>query len=708
MLACITLNRGTYFLVVEAGYPQGEGYYQLHISACSDPCQDNLFAEGTSEIQENLYRYVQTVDANSPDSLYHGPWPSRNPCQENGGWYGFDYLSWYDNDFGWRHTWPGYNSSSIQSVDSAFVYICSWDVDNFCDMSPNRVTPVSCEKDIVFIDEQMPNRYVEELAGSNQALSITKIPFYLSDITEDGNLFVGLDIDYFSHWCNWAVNVHRSQLVVYYRENRPPFVPVGIYPACVTGDSDLCVTVTGPDPADPDGDPVNHVYHWYLYDAELSDWVFQSLYTDRCVPASETTVGQTWKVEVVAIDNHSARSDPWTVTFNVVFDCGSNPVIGWDYGDHNPQCYPTEVWGNGGPANAISELNIAWLGETVTADVFPNSVNLDEGDDGVVFVDSLNWMPCDSEEVDVTITTGPGFNPEIHSLYLYGWKDGDYPANCSFSDRHCDGTAYECIIRGAQITDMAASQSRTIRFRFKDPGVLLGQGRYDGIFRFRLLSEYMACDAAIASVDRILGETEDYIKTDLQLPVQLLSFEAVQENESVLLRWSTASESNNDYFRIERRSGDAWRVIATRIDGAGNSTTANHYNYRDASVEPGTTYEYRLISVDFNGTAQVVSTNSIPVVQRDPQVVEEYKLYPNYPNPFNPTTTITFDIKESGNVSLRVFDVVGREVAVLADGFMNAGRHHAVFNAEGMPTGLYIYKISTNGYSATQKMILLK
>jgi hypothetical protein len=87
---------------------------------------------------------------------------------------------------------------------------------------------------------------------------------------------------------------------------------------------------------------------------------------------------------------------------------------------------------------------------------------------------------------------------------------------------------------------------------------------------------------------------------------------------------------------------------------------------------------------------------------------EEFALNNAYPNPFNPSATITYSLAEATNVKLTVFDISGREVAVLADGWMNSGIHQAVFNAENLASGVYFYTIKAGSFTDTKKMILMK
>ncbi len=85
-----------------------------------------------------------------------------------------------------------------------------------------------------------------------------------------------------------------------------------------------------------------------------------------------------------------------------------------------------------------------------------------------------------------------------------------------------------------------------------------------------------------------------------------------------------------------------------------------------------------------------------------------FSLSQNYPNPFNPSTTIKFSTSESGSVSLKVYNLLGQQVRTLINGFVEAGTHAVKFNAEGLHSGLYFYKLESAGFSQVKKMTLLK
>ena len=85
-----------------------------------------------------------------------------------------------------------------------------------------------------------------------------------------------------------------------------------------------------------------------------------------------------------------------------------------------------------------------------------------------------------------------------------------------------------------------------------------------------------------------------------------------------------------------------------------------------------------------------------------------YELAQNYPNPFNPSTEISFTLAKSGKVKLAVYDILGKEIAVLVNGMRNAGSQTATFNAKNFSSGVYFYKLEAGNTVLAKKMILLK
>jgi len=91
-----------------------------------------------------------------------------------------------------------------------------------------------------------------------------------------------------------------------------------------------------------------------------------------------------------------------------------------------------------------------------------------------------------------------------------------------------------------------------------------------------------------------------------------------------------------------------------------------------------------------------------------PTMEYKYILYQNYPNPFNPSTKIAYVISENGFVSLKVYDLLGREIKILINGFQKFGKYEAEFNAEGLSSGIYFYKLDCNNFTDSKKMYIVK
>ncbi|MFH0734930.1 MAG: T9SS type A sorting domain-containing protein [bacterium] len=191
------------------------------------------------------------------------------------------------------------------------------------------------------------------------------------------------------------------------------------------------------------------------------------------------------------------------------------------------------------------------------------------------------------------------------------------------------------------------------------------------------------------------------------VPVELTSFAANSVNCKVVLDWSTATETNNSGFAIERSSDNTSFSQVSFVTGNGTSTEKHNYSYTDASAVTGT-YFYRLKQVDFDGTVTFSNTVEVEV-----GVPAEFAISQNYPNPFNPSTTITFAVPVESNVTISLFNTLGQQVASIVDGNFTAGSHVLNFNASALSSGIYFYTIEANGvngqnFVATKKMTLMK
>jgi hypothetical protein len=137
--------------------------------------------------------------------------------------------------------------------------------------------------------------------------------------------------------------------------------------------------------------------------------------------------------------------------------------------------------------------------------------------------------------------------------------------------------------------------------------------------------------------------------------------------------------------------------------------SANSPCINEAQSTPYVTYDYdkQLRRGNFDIGADEFN-QSTGVVNETGNKPNDYYLFQNYPNPFNPTTTIRFLVPQLLHVTLKVFDLLGREVATLVDGELNPGEHAVVFNAKDLPSGVYFYRLITTAFTQTKSMEVIK
>ena len=211
------------------------------------------------------------------------------------------------------------------------------------------------------------------------------------------------------------------------------------------------------------------------------------------------------------------------------------------------------------------------------------------------------------------------------------------------------------------------------------------------------------------------GNHSTLLKYTATVPVELISFTSEIDNNKVTLNWETASETNNLGFEVERKTDGEWITIGF-VEGHSTSTQAQSYLFIDNLNELSSgLISYRLKQVDFDGSFEYsniieVNFNSVP---------DEFVLSQNYPNPFNPTTKIEYRIplnppllkgesEAGGFITLKVYDILGNEVANLVNEQKPAGNYEVEFDANEFASGTYFYKLETDNFTSIKKMILLK
>jgi hypothetical protein len=194
------------------------------------------------------------------------------------------------------------------------------------------------------------------------------------------------------------------------------------------------------------------------------------------------------------------------------------------------------------------------------------------------------------------------------------------------------------------------------------------------------------------------------------VPIELLSFSSFVVDNDVTLNWITATETNNSGFQIERREtqnerSEEWKSISF-VNGHGTTTEPQTYSYKDENLSEGK-YQYRLKQVDFDGTfeySNIVEVEILPPAK--------FSLEQNFPNPFNPSTSIHYSLASRQFVTLKIFNSLGEEIATLVNEVKPAGNHTIEFKPESsiknLVSSVYLYQLKAGEFIQTRKMILLK
>lgn len=186
-------------------------------------------------------------------------------------------------------------------------------------------------------------------------------------------------------------------------------------------------------------------------------------------------------------------------------------------------------------------------------------------------------------------------------------------------------------------------------------------------------------------------------------PVELISFNASFADGKIILRWSTATETNNSGFEVLRSIDKLnWDKI-TFVNGNGTSTEIQKYFYTDIPNADKSIHYYRLKQIDFDG-----SQNYSKIVEVSVHSPEDFRLYNNYPNPFNPETSIKYALPENAVVKISLYDLLGCKIRDLVDDFLQAGNHEVILNASDLASGIYFVRMQTGDFSDCIKINLIR
>jgi uncharacterized protein (TIGR03790 family) len=233
---------------------------------------------------------------------------------------------------------------------------------------------------------------------------------------------------------------------------------------------------------------------------------------------------------------------------------------------------------------------------------------------------------------------------------------------------------------------------------------------------YNLAESYYMSSRALSWMDIIIGDPKMQVLPQStlppqDLPIQIGSFVANYiTGSNVEIEWTTISEINNYGFNVQRYNehSGVYETLGF-IQGKGTTTEPQTYTYLDENVSTSS-IQYRLEQIDNDGLIYyfgpiTLSPNSM---KESIALQKTFMLYPNYPNPFNPTTEIKFTLQNKGKVTLKVYNSVGQEVDELINGEINEGTHSIKFDGSNLASGIYYSVMQSDNKILTQKMILIK
>jgi hypothetical protein len=208
---------------------------------------------------------------------------------------------------------------------------------------------------------------------------------------------------------------------------------------------------------------------------------------------------------------------------------------------------------------------------------------------------------------------------------------------------------------------------------------------------------------------QVLASATPILTITAALPVNLLELRGkLNTNTTVSLNWSTSSESNNSGFYIERNETNdlaGWNSLGF-VAGAGNSNSSKQYSFTDSHIDLNKIYRYRLKQVDING--QIKYSTELIIRVKDLQKQEI--MLSVYPNPVAGSAAIRYNLPASGMTTLKLYDILGKEITTIASGFQSKGAYYLPLDVNHLPihNGMYVLTLSCDAYVVSNKISIIK
>jgi concanavalin A-like lectin/glucanase superfamily protein/type IX secretion system substrate protein len=196
--------------------------------------------------------------------------------------------------------------------------------------------------------------------------------------------------------------------------------------------------------------------------------------------------------------------------------------------------------------------------------------------------------------------------------------------------------------------------------------------------------------------------------TDVATAIELSEFKVLAEKDHIIIHWETRSQTENSRFILERKTdGSDWKSIY-EIQGAGTNSTNMSYDFQDKEIIPGVTYSYRLSDISYSGVATYSEFIKAELKGNASLPLGEFKLNSVYPNPFNPSTTISFSVLKETNLSVKIYSSKGVLIDEIYDGYSQPGSYSFDWRPKNISSGVYFLKINSAENYISHKLLYLK
>jgi len=265
----------------------------------------------------------------------------------------------------------------------------------------------------------------------------------------------------------------------------------------------------------------------------------------------------------------------------------------------------------------------------------------------------------------------------------------------------------------ATVTANGFAADATITFTVDVLGSATVEQSQDGATLTLTASGTGSAVVTVTASDGTTSTAAVVVQFDEQVPVELSAFAGEAVEDHVVLNWATASQTNNAGFRVLRSTDrENYQVVSDLIAGAGTTDALVDYTFTDEIIPAAERVYYVLEQIDLDGTIHRSNPIKVLLGARFLNLPTEFASTV-YPNPFNPSTTISYDLPIEADVSIIIYDAIGQEIRQLVSQQHTAGRYSIQWDAKdqlgrSVGSGVYIAKILAGQNSATQKMLLLK